>query len=306
MKAVPRRRRHALRVTLIALFTALASVTLAAGTTSVAVAAPAQNDGFVRLAHLSPDTPTVDVYLNAVSYSMKQQVFPGVSYGTVSAYLPLPAGRYAVSMRLAGASPTSDPVIGTSVTVQSGHAYTVAGVGKNVDLGLKVIPDDLSSPLNGKAMVRIVQASIKAPLINVSLDGGQTVATNVPFATTTSYESVASGNWTMRVGASTGGASYPVKVELKPDSVYSVLVIDGKGSLTVQLRTDAQSQGTTPVGGVASGGGGMTRHQLVTPTLYVAIGAIILMLALILRRRPRERWSAKSGAPTVRLPSRTL
>ena len=40
--------------------------------------------------------PSVDVYLYAISFNMKQQVFlQGVAYGTVSAYLMLPAGSTA-------------------------------------------------------------------------------------------------------------------------------------------------------------------------------------------------------------------
>src|SRR5690349_11666487 len=130
--------------------------------------AAAAGVGYVRLAHLSPDTPNVDVYLSAVGGSAEPRVFPGVGYGVVSAYLTLPTGVYAVAMRTAGAPASSPPVLTTQVDVAAGGAYTVAGVGRHADLGLRVIDDDLTLPTGATAKVRIVQASIQAPVLDVS------------------------------------------------------------------------------------------------------------------------------------------
>jgi hypothetical protein len=279
---------------LLATITATAGIATGPGSAS---AAPASEDGFVRLAHLSPDTPDVDVYLDALSSTMPEKVFHGVGYGTMSDYLTLPAGTYAVSMRPSGAKPTTPPVLTTNVTVVPGHAYTVAGVGKYADLGLRIITDDLSDPHSGTAMVRIVQASINEPLLNVSIKDGPEIATGVPFATTTTYRSVPPGALTLEVGAP-GHAAVPLDVTLKPGCVYSVLVLDHKATLTAQLRTDAESRGVVPVGGVATGGGGTARTVLLTPPFYIAAGALPLALALLLRRRPRTRWAAR--------PSRSL
>src|SRR5262245_28782637 len=67
-------------------------------------AATGSSVGYVRLAHLSPDTPAVDVYLAKIGdSSFAPQVFPHVGYGVMSSYLPLPTGTYAVSMRQQGA-----------------------------------------------------------------------------------------------------------------------------------------------------------------------------------------------------------
>jgi hypothetical protein len=305
VKVFTRPRRRCLRATVIALAALLIGLA-----SPIALAAPAtaasSTDGFVRLAHLSPDTPSVDVYLNALSFKMKQQVFYGVAYGTVSAYEMVPPGSYTVAMRLSGAKPDTPPVITTNVKVVAGHAYTVAGVGKHAALGLKVIPDDLSSPLDGRAMVRIVQASIKAPLLNVSVKDGATIATNVPFATTTSYRSVSPGVLTLLVGPA-GGTAIPLNVTLQPDSVYSILVLDGPHSLTAQLRTDAVTKGITPTGPVATGGGGLASKRLFLPALYVAAGAIVLTLLLALRRRRYAEWTTRPASRRTRhVPSRSL
>ncbi len=111
------------------------------------VPAGAADTGMLRLAHLSPDTPSVDVYVDSVSSTDTGIVLTGVGYGTVSGYQSVPAGTYTVSMRSAGAPATSAPVLSTTVTVDPGTAFTVAGVGTFAQLGLTVLDDDLTPPL---------------------------------------------------------------------------------------------------------------------------------------------------------------
>src|SRR5689334_12757966 len=108
---------------------AAAALAAFAAITLNASPAAAAGDGYVRLAHLSPDTPQVDVYLKAEGGGSTEQTFPGVGYGALSQYLRLPAGPYSVAMRKAGADPSTKPVLTTQVTVENGAAYTVAGVG---------------------------------------------------------------------------------------------------------------------------------------------------------------------------------
>ena len=92
----------------------LAMSLVAIGVTTPATAEDAV--GYVRLAHLSPDTPKVDVYLSKVGDgSFTTQVFPHVGYGTMSKYLALPVGTYAVAMRTEGAPASSPPVLTTQV-----------------------------------------------------------------------------------------------------------------------------------------------------------------------------------------------
>ncbi|HKS99746.1 MAG TPA: DUF4397 domain-containing protein [Rugosimonospora sp.] len=239
--------------------------------------------GYVRLAHLSPDTPDVDVYLGTVGSSGKPKVFPGVGYGVVSSYLTVPTGTYAVAMRGAGAPASSAPVLTTTVTVSAGQAYTVAGVGHHADLGLRVIDDDLSPPPGGKAKVRIVQASVHAPVLDASIAGSGSgtgeFARDVAFATTTTYYPVTPGRWTLRVNGTNNGPASTLSVHLRPGDVYSLLVLDAKsGGLTAQLRVDAAEQGRVPSGGVPTGAGG-TQTGSLTPLLLGA-GLLVLLLGV--------------------------
>ena len=87
-----------------------------AAATAYASSAPT-GTGWIRLAHLSPNTPAVDVYLYSFGNSNAMIVLHHVAYGTVSPYESVQAGDYSVAMRAAGASATSQPVLSTSVTI---------------------------------------------------------------------------------------------------------------------------------------------------------------------------------------------
>lgn len=130
----------------------------AAPASPAALPSAAAGAGWLRLAHLSPNTPPVDVYLYSFDNPSARVVLRHVSYGTVSPYLPAPAGLYTVDMRSAGAAATAPPVLSTAVRVLGGHAYTVAGLGPLAGLRLEVLSDRLSAPA-GQAMVRVIQAS---------------------------------------------------------------------------------------------------------------------------------------------------
>ena len=269
--------------------TALAALAAIALTASPAAAAGA---GYVRLAHLSPDTPAVDVYLRSQSGSIPEKTFPGVAYGALSDYLRLPAGVYAVAMRKAGAPKTAAPVLTTQVTVDNGAAYTVAGVGRYADLGLRVLRDDLKLPTGGTAKVRIVQASVRAPVLDVAVDKGPRIADAVAFATTTDYRQVDPGRWTLKVQPSGGGTTSSLPCTLVSGSVYSVLILDAKGGgLRAQLVTDAGRAGGVPVGGVATGaGGGQGGSGWLGALLSAALAAALASTVVVaLRRRPHRR-----------------
>jgi hypothetical protein len=268
----------------------VALAAFAAITLFASPAGAADNDGYVRLAHLSPDTPAVDVYLKPQAGNGKQQKFPGVAYGVMSPYLRLPTGTYSVAMRPAGAAESTDPVLTTQVDVASGQAYTVAGVGRYADLGLRVLKDDLKLPDANESKVRIIQASVRAPVLNVGVQNGPTIADGVQFATTTSYRDVKPGMWTVRVSPSGGGKTSALPCTLGAGNVYSLLVLDAKGGgLKTQLRIDAQRQGSVPLGGVATGDGGtQPRSHLPMALLFGAVAALLAGgFVVAVRRRPQ-------------------
>src|SRR5580704_3919079 len=166
----------------------LAALALLLGVPAAATASAASatsGTGWIRLAHLSPNTPAVDVYLYSFGNSHAMIVRHHVTYGTVSPYEKVTAGEYTVAMRGANASPSSQPVLSTSVQVNAGGAYTVAGMGPAKGLRLVVIPDRLTTP-PGKSLVRVIQASLRYQKITV-MANHRTLAKALDFSHVTNY-----------------------------------------------------------------------------------------------------------------------
>ena len=232
--------------------------------------------GWIRLAHLSPNTPAVDVYLYSFGNSNAEIVLHHVAYGTVSPYETVQAGDYSVAMRAAGASASSQPVLSTSVTIQAGHAYTVAGMGPESGLRLQVMDDQLTTQ-PGQAAVRIIQASLKEQVITTVTCGGKTIANNVKFASVVAYQAIPPGTWTMAAVTPTGSAQQ--SVHLAAGSVDTLVVLDGpNGHLEIDVLQDAAGAGNMPVGAVSTGFGGTAAHGPGSPAPWLAaIGAGVLL-----------------------------
>ena len=168
--------------------------------------------GWIRLAHLSPNTPAVDVYLYSFDNSKAMIVLHHVAYGTVSPYESVQVGDYSVAMRAAGASATSQPVLSTSVTIAAGHAYTVAGMGPESGLRLQVLDDKLTTA-PGQAEVRVIQASLKQQEVKVTL-GSTVLAGSLKFGTVSDYQPVSPGTHTVTVSA--GGTGTRTRASRSP------------------------------------------------------------------------------------------
>lgn len=261
---------------------------------------PATADGttYLRLAHLSPDAPAVDVYVaSAADPTTASIVLRGVAYGNLSDYQVLPGGSYIVSMRPAGAASNTPAVIATTVTADSGSAHTVAGVGSFAELGLTVLTDDLSLPPDGQARARVIQAAASQPQLDISLEDGTNLGVDVAFASTTPYSNVPAGQWVLTVSDDNETLTeLPFTVD--SGTVYSVLILDTPTGLALAVRIDALSSGVVPAGGVETGGGGQALGDLTwsagarTPLISTVVLIVLALLGLFsvaVAARPRIR-----------------
>lgn len=235
----------------LAVLLSLAALVPLAGPASAA----AGGASYLRLAHLSPDTPLVDVYVGSVGDPAQSFVLAGVGYGAVSPYRPVPPGPYVVSMRAAGAPESSPPVISTTVDAAPGQAYTVAGTGLSAELGLSVLDDRLDMPEPGKASVRVINAAVSAPRVDCGQAGQEPWARDVAFGTSTGYAQVPLGTWNLQVTAD-GREAMTLPVTMNTNSVYSVLLVDRDGAVAAELHRDSSGSALVPLGGVETGLGG--------------------------------------------------
>jgi len=231
---------------------------------AAAFAAPAANaattetgeTGWVRVAHLSPDTKSVDVRISAVAGGDSLFELNDVSYGAVSDYIDMDEGTYTIAMVPAGSSAETEPVISTSVAVEAGASVTVAAYGPTDDLDIRTFQDDLTSPTDGSSRVRLIQASTTTPTVDVSTSTGRAIARDAKTGSATNYAEVPAGEWQLELTGEdvTGTAD----LDLANGSVSTLFVLDtADGDLTIKSVLDSAAVGQVPVGGVETGGGAL-------------------------------------------------
>ncbi len=251
---------------------------------ALALAAPALAQGTpeaqVRVAHLSPDAPNVDVSVNGEPVAALQNV----PYGTVSPYLPLPAGTQQVTVYPAG--DRSQPLIDTPVDLVYGGAYTIGAVGLVSDGSLRaqVYQDDLTPPAQGNSKLRVVHASPDAGPVDVVPAGGAPLVSGLGFPSASPYAQVPAGAYTLKVnaaGTDTTAISVP-NATVVSGGTYSAFAVGtaAAGSLDVILVQDNAGR-TEPL---PSTGG-------ISP-LWLAAGLATMGVMLYV--------SAKGGAYAVR------
>ncbi len=232
--------------------------------TSVSADAPHSDvaDALVRVAHFSPDTAGVDVWVDG------QRLLQNVGYDTVSDYVPLPAGDHQFALRPFGASETSKAILSAKAALVASTAYTVAGVGLNKDLRGQIFTDNLGAPPAGSAKVRIIDAAVGIDPVDVALSGDGATFDNISFPGASVYKSVAPATYAVTVKATGGGKTVldVPSVIVGPGIIYSFALIGGAGKpLQLVPVVDARGPTATPVGAAKTGGGGTARVRVNVP-----------------------------------------
>lgn len=275
------------RPVLAALALAVAAVALPA-----APAQAASDDGWVRLAHMSPDTAAVNITLSSLSGDVTLFRLQNVGYGAVSKYMKLPQGTYALAMVPAGEnSANATPVVSGSVQVTAGKAETLAAIGKNAALKTTVFSDDLQAVSGGDARVRIVQASVTHKTVDVKA-GSTSIASDAGFGDVSKYVTVPAGSQSIRLSA--GSDTTTVDEQFAAGSSHTLFVIDdAKGDLTVSPALDSAASTVTPVGSLAAGGGGLADGDAGFAMLLALVAAAggVATVGVMARRRWEVRAS---------------
>ena len=170
---------------------------------------PAPPTTGVRAAHLSPDAPNVDIYVDG------DQVLADVPYGAISPYLEVPPGSYRIEITAAG--DREAVVFDQEVAVEDGF-YTLAAIGElEADTFDVLVLTDA-----GSALVRVVHASPDAPAVDVST-AGDTLLGNLEFGQASNYLAVAAGDYTLDISPAGDPESVvaSVDVSLAAGTAYS-------------------------------------------------------------------------------------
>ncbi|WP_170977417.1 DUF4397 domain-containing protein [Halorussus salinisoli] len=160
-------------------------------------AAVQDEEAQVRVAHVSPDAPAVDVLVDG------DPVLEGVEFGTVSDYLNVSAGEHNVTIQT---SEDESVVFEGNVTLDAGTQTTIAALGEVGEETFEpgVFEDDFETPGEGNASVRLIHASPDAPAVDVTVAGTDTVLfDNVSFANASDYVEVPADDYELEVRTAT-------------------------------------------------------------------------------------------------------
>ena len=279
---------------ILALFAVLAAMlgyaVSAVAPAASAATAPAAATGWVRCANLSPGSQAVETYLLAFSNPGNPLPPRHVSYGDVTNYRAVGVGEYSVAFRPVGAPASSPPVVSTNFMVSAGMNYTLVSFGPATARRIEVLKDQMAVP-GGSALVRVIQASVKQSRVTVSY-GTDVLAQQLAFGAVTSYVSVAPG--TRTVSFSAAGRQTKTSVTLAAGSAHTIVVLDTASGLSVDTITDAVGSSHAPVGGAATGFGGMAPRAVPgsAPWLATLAAGLLLMTVGVLGLRRSRRTAA--------------
>ena len=258
----------------------------------VAPASAASRDGWVRLAHMSPDTGAVNITLSSLSGKVTLFRLQNIAYGMVSNYMRLPQGTYALAMVPVGDNtPNTPPVISGAVQVTAGKAETLAAIGPNSKIKTTVFTDDLKAVSGSDARVRVVQVSVKHPRVDATA-GSKSVADDAGFGDVSKYATVSAGRTSIDLKA--GSETHTVSQTFAAGSAHTLFVLDNaKGGLTVAPALDSAAATVKPVGSLAAGGGGLADEDTGLALALAAVAALggVGAFGVLARRRGTVRAS---------------
>ncbi|MBS0580109.1 MAG: DUF4397 domain-containing protein [Proteobacteria bacterium] len=162
----------------------------------------------VRIGHLSPNVPAVDVSVNVAQSASSVLTLPNVAFPTVSGYSVLPGGSYDASVALAS-NPGTPVLTLNGATLPSGSSTSVFAIGLLGGTGAQALQlaayTDDRVPMQGMAKVRVIHLAPDAPAVDVVVLGtggaiAETLVSNLSYPNATSSDlQVPPGSYTLAV-----------------------------------------------------------------------------------------------------------
>jgi hypothetical protein len=286
------------------------------GTASLLAAVPAHAEqapetGQVRLGHLSPSTPAVDVYLTEPgAVASRTPLVADAGYGAVTPYQSLTAGRWTVEMRPAGTSPDAPAPLSAALDVAPGSAQSLLffDTGEGGTVQGQLLTDDLAVAPAGSGRVRIIQGAEGGAPVEMQAAGGPRLATDLSYGSVTDYATVDARAWDVAIAS--GEERLQATLDVTDGSVSTVVLTrDAAGALAVTPLADvsgslapalpglpelsgapvagpgeqeapAATGPAQPQGGVPAGGGATAGGSDPAPILLALAGALLLVFGV--------------------------
>jgi len=189
----------------------------------------------VRVIDVSPDAPALDIYQN--SPQSASAVLYNIGFGTVSSYIPVPAGANTHAAYVAG---TQQQLATARGTFAVGSQYTVLAGNISASLQMTVLKDQSFPAPAGQVALRFLDQATHAGTVDIylvpprsTLSRVSPIDTGLSFSSNTGYINVPSGTYSIVVlpaGAISSSAVTPIYIGSQTSypagSVRTILLID--------------------------------------------------------------------------------
>ena len=154
----------------------------------------------IRFIHAAVGWPQVDIYVN------QTQVISAVQYAELTEYFTARAGRAVITIRQ-----TDDGQVlnQTSFLVEKGGFYTVAAVNSAAGIALYLMEDIACSKSVYNSCLRVANLTNQAPALDITMNEGRTLFTNVKFLDVTEYKQISPGTYDFGIAESGGCQTLP-------------------------------------------------------------------------------------------------
>lgn len=172
------------------------------------VASQAQELTRVRVAHFSPDTPAVEIFLDGEPSGIQV-----LSFGDISGWVELLPGTYSIAVAPAGAGIENAAIGPASFTLRSGGWTTIAATGSLSagTLGVDVVAEDYSPLEAGESRVVVFHGIEDAPAVDVITADGTALIRGLSFGNAATLN-VPAGTYDLAVVPA--GTTSPVVINL--------------------------------------------------------------------------------------------
>jgi len=139
----------------------------------------------LRVAHFSPDTPPVDIYLD----TMAEPAITDLGFNEGSAYVTFPAGTYDIAITPAGEAREDALMVVEDLELPALGLTTAAAFGARDDLDVTALMDEVDDIPADTTRLQITHAAVNMPQVDIwDLDSDTMLVDDVDFGATASVE----------------------------------------------------------------------------------------------------------------------
>lgn len=192
----------------------------------------------IRFLHASPDTPSIDIYIN------DKLIGRNLSYRNFTPYINIPSGNTNIRVFITGRK--INPLINTNIFIPAKSIFTLSAAGKSSQIGLLALPEPIRNVPAGKALIRFAHLSPDAPNVDLALSNVSKLFTNVAYKNYTDYIPIGGGthNFEVKVSSTSKVILKVPNINIRSGNIhtfYFVGLAAGKPPLQVLIPLDGNT-----------------------------------------------------------------